>query len=209
MTKLKPSETINKILISSTSRFVGEYSSNNLFIGHAWPDAHSSLYPRFSENSGSRSFYMIVFESPPWEEDSIIIPSYQPFGEVLCTYLSILYGKRFDSHGFFESRGTFFLPNLDSMSPTPFPSAPPNSYSPRKDLEIELNLVRFELIDALISTEYGEEKFLRFLQTAGGYYYRALQVADTQPEVAFLNLVTCGEILSNYYDYDQSTLIDP
>lgn len=152
---------------------------------------------------------MIVFEVPPWEEDSVIIPSYRSFGEVVCTYLSILYGKRFDSHGFFESRGSFHLPNLDSVSPTLHPTAPPHNHSPRKNLEIELNLAKFDLIRTLVNTEFSKEKFLRFLQTAGGYYYRALQVSDTQPEVAFLNLVTCGEILSNYYDYERSSLLNP
>ncbi len=51
-------------------------------------------------------------------------------------------------------------------------------------------------------------KFRRFLEIAGKFYLQALQSFEKQPEIAYLNLITCGEVLSNYYKYDKDELLD-
>ena len=43
---------------------------------------------------------------------------------------------------------------------------------------------------------------------SGSFYLRALQIVEEQPEIAFVDLVTSGEILSNYFDYEDDELFD-
>ncbi|QKV57486.1 MAG: hypothetical protein HT580_09795 [Dechloromonas sp.] len=49
---------------------------------------------------------------------------------------------------------------------------------------------------------------MTFLQTAGRFYLRALQNFEERPDVAYLNLITAGEVLSNYFNYDKDELLD-
>jgi hypothetical protein len=51
------------------------------------------------------------------EGKSILIPNYSPFAEQVCTALSILFGKRFDNHGFLVSHQSFYVPDLGAVAP--------------------------------------------------------------------------------------------
>jgi hypothetical protein len=147
-------------------------------------------------------------KTPPLDRSpGAIIPDYSAIGDVFSIYLSILYGKRFDNHGLVESLGNFWLPNY-----LPFgnynPILPFNSRKPRPDLEIPLSLHEIKRIAPLLHEGQVNSRFERFLMSAGRFYVHALQHAESQPEIAFLDLITCGEILSNFFDYDQDDLLD-
>lgn len=46
------------------------------------------------------------------------------------------------------------------------------------------------------------------LHAAGSFYLQALQNFEERPDVAYLNLITAGEVLSNFYSYDKDELLD-
>ena len=112
---LKPTETVERILISSTSRFVAAYEADGIIIAHAWPgftSLHGSL--RMNEGPLSRSAYMLSFDVPEVPRlPGVVIPNYESAGEAVCALLSLLFGKRFDTHGVVQSHGDFRVPNLE------------------------------------------------------------------------------------------------
>jgi len=51
-----------------------------------------------------------------------------------------------------------------------------------------------------------ELRFVQILTAASGFYARALRAAEDDPETAFLHLITCGEILSEFFRYEEDKL---
>lgn len=204
MHKLRPPETIQKLLISTTSRLRGEFESDLLLVAHAWRDSQVN----WTESPLSRSTYIVAFETEPHEKKvGSMLPNYAWVGDVICIYLSILYGKRFDSHGLIEGTGMFRLPDYSLFRSLIQPRLAQNSHSPRRDIAIPLNLVEISRIEPLLRPGQ-DERFLTFLQTAGRFYLQALQNFEERPDVAYLNLITAGEVLSNYFSYDKDDLLD-
>ena len=204
MHKLRPPETIQKLLISTTSRMLGEFEGDLLLVAHAWRDSQVNS----TESPLSRSTYIVAFETEPHEKEvGSMLPNYAWVGDVICIYLSILYGKRFDSHGVIEGTGMFRLPDYSLFQSLIQPRLPQNSHAPRRDIAIPLNLVEIGRIEPLLRPGQ-DARFLRFLQTAGRFYLQALQNFEERPDVAYLNLITAGEVLSNYYNYDKDELLD-
>jgi len=204
MHKLRPPETIQKLLISTTSRLVGEFESDLLLVAHAWRDSQVNS----TESPLSRSTYIVAFETEPYEKKiGSMLPNYAWVGDVICIYLSILYGKRFDCHGVIEGAGMFRMPDYSSFQSLIEPRLPQNSHVPRRDIAIPLNLAEISRIEPLLQP--GQDvRFVTFLQTAGRFYLQALQNFEERPDVAYLNLITAGEVLSNYYSYDKDELLD-
>ncbi|MHC1715060.1 MAG: hypothetical protein AB9858_05620 [Acidaminococcaceae bacterium] len=203
---LRPNETVQKLIISSTSRFIGEYESANLLITHAWQNS-LGLKIGYSENPYCRNYYEVVFKTEPIEhKPGIIIPNYSYMGDFYCICLSIFYGKRFDNHGTIENMGSFQIPNLFGTSiPTSYFEISFNNHQPRKDLSIELNFEKIALIADIISMSI-DENILNVIISAGRFYTRALQTFETEPELAFLDFITCGEILSNSKEYNEDEM---
>ena len=212
MSELRPKKTVQKILISTTSRFIGEYEADGMLIAHASSGfaGTPNLPTTLTENPLCRNSFIISFETPPMEKDPLALPDYSVVGDRWCTYLSILFGKRFDNHGLVEGIGFFRLPQFEHYSTLCNPRLPQNNHSPRKDLEIELDLKLVSLVERLIVNRNLEPQFVQFLRSAGRFYLQALQTFERQPETAYLNLITCGEILSNYYndEYEKEDLLD-
>lgn len=119
--------------------------------------------------------------------------------------MSILFGKRFDNHGLTEGVGFFNLPKLDTTQPIELSNIGLNNHSPRKDLEIELNLDKVKIIEKILNGEVAENVH-NIIISAGRFYLRALRVFEEEPELAFLDLITCGEILSNFHQYTEDEL---
>lgn len=206
---LRPDKTIQKLIISSTSRFVGEYESESLLITHAWQQGRENSSIGLEENPYCRNYYAVVFKTTPSEEKAgVVIPDYTYIGDFLCIYLSILFGKRFDNHGLMEGSGYFKLPNVGMNRPIAFSRIGTNNHLPRKDLEIELNFDKVKLIEKLL---YGDvaENIKNIIISAGRFYLRSLRIFEEEPELAFLDLITCGEILSNFNTYSDEELFDP
>ena len=198
---LRPRECVTKILLSTPSYFVGGYEEEDFLLSIAF-NRNSRYDPRDLEH------FIFTIKTPPRDRSpGAIVPDYSATGDVLSIYLSILYGKRFDNHGLVESLGNFWLPNyLHTGSYDP--DLPFNSRKPRPDLEIPLSLHEIKRIAPLLHEGQLDPRFEHFLMSAGRFYVHALQHAETQPEIAFLDLITCGEILSNFFDYDQDDLLD-
>lgn len=211
MTDLHPDRYVQKALISTTSKLFGIYENKDILITHAW--SHYSGQGQFTntENPLCRNSFVVTFRVDEVEKTigkTTMLQNYSYMGDVISCYLSILYGKRFDSHGLLESVGRFCLPQFQQYSSFSKPQIPQNNHSPRKDLEIPLNLVEISRIERLLLDESLNERFVHFLDTAGKFYLLALQSFESQPEIAYLNLVTAGEVLSNYFHYDKDDLLD-
>lgn len=209
MHKLRPPETIQKLLISTTSRLLGEFESDLLLVDHAWRDFHyRRLEMTLTEGPLSRSTYVVAFETESHSKEvGSMLPNYAWVGDVICIYMSILYGKRFDSHGLIEGAGMFQVPDYSLFQSLIQPRLPQNSHDPRRDITIPLNLVEIAKIEPLLRPGL-DERFMTFLQAAGRFYLQALQNFEERPDVAYLNLITAGEVLSNYYSYDKDELLD-
>lgn len=66
MHKLRPPETIQKLLISTTSWLLGEFESDLFLVAHAWRDFHDRrLEVTLTEGPLSRSTYVVAFETEP------------------------------------------------------------------------------------------------------------------------------------------------
>lgn len=211
MASVRPLETVNKALLSTTSSFIGEYEGDGVLVGHAWPgfrDAAASS--RRHDGPASRAAFVFVFETPPIERAvGITLPDYSGMPELLTWYLSVLFGKRFDNHGLIETIGHFSLPNLDQFSVLCRHTLPHNSRNLRADYPIPLNLGELARIKQLLAEPGPPEAFLRIFQTACKFYCQAIQTVEKDPEVAYLHLVTSVEILSSLPNSTNDTLLDP
>jgi hypothetical protein len=207
---LRPLETRQKALISTTSRLVGEYEKSGLLLTHAWPHSFDwSVSVRWSEGPASRSAFILAFETETIEEKSgLLLQDYSLTVELICAYLSVLFGKRFDSHGLLESVGLFRVPDLAQFGYLCDHHLPQNSHSPRVDFSVPLNLVEVSRIDRLLLDDIPDLNFLRVFRGAAKFYLQAIQNAEHDPEVAYLHLITAGEILSHFHGYEKDRLLD-
>ena len=207
---LRLSETIQRILISSTSRFIAEYEAEGIHITHAWPGFHNDGGPfRLKEGPLSRSAYMISFVTPEVEKaPGVVIPRYEHVGDWLCSLLSLLYGKRFDSHGCVEFNGHFSLPNLAQFSSLCIPTLPQNDHNERSDIPIPLDLRQVARFNPMLMGNFGDGPAASTVNAAAKFYLQALQNAENDSDVAYLNLITAGEILANGHHPQNEDLLD-
>jgi hypothetical protein len=154
----------------------------------------------------SRNF--IVLSVAIDTRQGILIPNYNFFGDQVCAVLSILYVKRFDNHGFLVSHGMFYVPEFNEGAPTNYFNAAPYNHQPRKDGGVPLELQRFASVAPIFTEESMEENFKSILLAASRFYLRSLQAFDQEPEAAYLDLITCGEILANFYEYTPDQRLD-
>lgn len=212
MNTLKPDECVQRVLLSTRSRLVGEYDhpdEPDLLVTHAW--LRGPEMSRMLGNSAfSQSFYVASFrtELVPRDRPMTVLPDYAYFGEFLAVHLSILYGKHFQSHGLLESSGSFRVPEKLDLGPTSLFSLPPFNHAPRKCVPTALNLCEVSRIRPVLDGSSTENDAGRILFTAGRFYNRALTEMEELPELAYLDLITCGEIISNKRDVREERLFD-
>ena len=201
--QLRPKENIHKTLISTTSRMTGEYENRDILITHAWPHFQSrSIGMRFTETPMSRSGYVIAFETPPNEKGpGVPVPDYSPTGEVLAAYLSVLFGKRFDCHGLLEGSGFYQIPDFGSYDTPCNPKLPFNSHDTRTCFGVPLAINQFSMIEGVIADPPPGTADLSRLNAACKFYMQALQNAEHNTEVAYLHLITAGEVLSSDFRF--------
>lgn len=199
---LRPDPDVQKLMLSTTSNFRGEFDTPDVLIAHSC--IRTAALFRSMEGPASRSAFILSFRTKPIEPaPGVIIPDYSFTGDFVASCLSLLFGKRFDNHGMLESTGIFEVPDLTPFSSLCKPTLPHNSYAPRADYPVPLNLSEVARIFPLLSRAGLDLEFATTLQAAAKYYWQALQSYERDPETAFLNLITAGEILSNYKDFDQ------
>ncbi|CAJ4806924.1 Uncharacterised protein [Burkholderia pseudomallei] len=197
-------------MLSSTSRFVGELDQPDLLLTHAFPNLGDRLgFTRMTEGPLSRSAFVACFETPPIvKAPGVVLPDYSAVGDVLASMLSVLYGKRFDNHGLTESLGRYVLPDTTLFSSTCNVALPHNSHAERANFPVELNLMEGSRIVSFFRLRAQDQRFATAFEGACSFYARALRNCESDPEVAYLHLITAGEILSAYFSRDQDTLLD-
>ncbi len=207
--KLKPDETVQKMLVSTTSRMVGEYESDTIVITLALSSNDLPPRMRIIENPLSRSAYIIALETPPRNRNaSITVPNYSATGETICAYLSVLFGKRFDFHGSVERTGYYQIPDLAAYGRICNPKLPFNSHEERSCFPVPMKIDRFESIERIFTDPKIDKKLLSKLDAVCKFYMQALQNAEIDPEIAYLHLITAGEILSSFFSYSQKEILD-
>ena len=207
---LLPDETLQKVLISTPSRFVGELNGGHFLLTHAWPDfADRHIGARLDEGPASRSAYVFVFRTEAPKKKQVALPNYSAAGPMICSYLAVIFGKRFDSHGLTEGTGFFHVPEPSAYLRLCDHRLPWNSHKPRSDLNIPLKLEEARVLEPLLGDTPAEDmQFVRTFQGASKFYLQALQNFDSDPEVAYLHLITCLEIISESFAFDKAELFD-
>ena len=195
---LRPKETVQKILVSTTSRMTGEYENREILITHAWPHFQSSsIEMRFSETHMSRSSYVIAFETPPIERrPGVQRPDYSAMGEILAAYMAVLFGKRFDCHGLLEGGGFYHIPELGSYDMPCNPKLPFNSHDTRECFPVPLEINQFSMIEGVFLSPASGTTDLSRLNATCRFYMQAVQNAESNTEVAYLHLIVAGELLA-------------
>ncbi len=211
----KPTPSIHRLLLSTSSRLGGEFDSPDISIVMAWPNLFSGDKKppvlHLSETVYSRNFFVVSLNIEDPDEGTtkpLRMPSYSYYCMRISALMSMLYGKRVTYHGFLVSHGFFCMPDLSEHHPSAYCDAGPNSFTPRKDLEIPLDLKEFQRVAPLVTDEQQNQHFLNILFAAGRFYERLLRMYDTDPEYAYLDLVTFGGILQNYYEFTEEELYD-
>lgn len=205
---LRPAKHTQKLLISTTSRFVGEYVHDRLLLTHSWEIGN--MQDSLQENPHCKNYYVVAFDTSAWGEKGELdyeYLDYDPYGELICTYLSVLFGKRFDYNGLIEANGMFYRPRLETGAPLWYPTMTINSHRPRSDVSIALNLANVKMLQPILVDDIGG-RAIEIASAAGEFYSRSLRTFEIDPDMAFLDLVTCGEILANYYEYTDEEIYD-
>lgn len=197
-----------RVLVSTTSNLVGEHRGGEVRLTLAFPDSES-INLRLSETPISRSAVMVLFdmERPKSSRPTLPLPSAEWVGQCICDALSVLYGKRFDSHGLVQSEQIFWVPDLLLYSSSSHPKLPFNSHRPRTTAPVPLNLDQAARVDDWLMPSMDDSE-RRLIQTACGFYARALRNAERDVEVAYLHLITAGELLTGLDDYRAEDLLD-
>ena len=142
--ELHPDDTIQKVLISTTSYFTGTFESENLLITHSWADFGGFRGKlQFEPGPLSRLNFVVVFRTPSIEPSpGVAVPHYGGVGESICSLLAVFFGKRFDSHGSLENMGVYQTPDLSTHDQICDPNLPFNSREPRTTDSMPLSLVQ-------------------------------------------------------------------
>ncbi|WP_214780628.1 hypothetical protein [Exiguobacterium sp. s22] len=210
MNPLLLNKNVHKILISSSSRFTGEFHSEGVCLDLCFPPSHSRMFHTINEHPTNRTF---IAASLIYEHDGgMILPDLSEYGDLFCSLLSVLFGKEFKSHGLLESNGNFRLPAIETAFNSYYKN-PQYNYNSRVDLDIPLDLGKFELLLPLLEDHKDNLELFNFQQiilAASQLYNRSLSIYLEEKELAFLDLITCGEILSNLHsvNYSDELLFD-
>lgn len=199
---LKPNIGIQRFIFSSPVKFYGEYNSDTLNISIMFDRDISSAF------NTSQNFYMasILTEyKVPDGEIVWVFPDYSYYSDVICMCISVLYGKAVYNHGFIEEHGGFRCPDMNIPHIADYEK---NIYSGkvRKDLEIPFNLAEISRVAQLFEMMDDNKRYKSFLNAAR-FYWRALRNMEKEPELAFIDLVSCGESLTSGYDFSEDVLI--
>lgn len=206
---LKPDRTVQKFLISAPCAFTGEFEIEGLLLAHAWPGIRdrAALARRASGEVG-RGAFILAFRTDPADHGGVVIPNYDHIGEMVCSYLSLLYGKCFSNHGAVEASGFYNLPSLQNWDANADTVLPQNKVSPRPDFAIPLVLNEAWRLVPLLFGETTHNDDVRAFRGAAKFYHQALRAAEQDLEVAYLHLITAGEIISEAVKIEPDRLFD-
>lgn len=205
-----PRKDITKFLISTPARFTGVCTSEKYYLVAAHDNHGKASYTARTDERIFRQYLEIAVETPEYDGKSIIIPDYTHISDNFSIALSVLFGKRFDSHGLLQQHGRGYVPVVDGSNSIYNKNLCFNSLEPRSNYGVSLDLANFNKIQNVVFEQ--EEECLKSAQEtflyAGRFYAQSLRQVETSPEIAFLSLITVGEILSSYFKYPIEDLID-
>ena len=208
---LRPEKSHHRVLISTTSRLTGEFNSAELLITHAFPGFQSEEFQNFCRPSSTVRQSLVVVHKTSYESQDVVSFSRdQGFAEDLTAYLSVLFGKRFDNHGDLQHDGYFFMPDTNVLRIPCNQSLPFTSNAPRRGLEIPLDLSEGWRIAPLLTPfkSKWKQKHISTLGVACRFYAQALRSYEFYPELAYLHLITAGEVLSSGFRFRKQSLLD-
>jgi hypothetical protein len=204
-----PQKDLTKYLISTPAYFKGSIKDKDFYIKEAYPNYSLETYVPFSSERIYRHYLDLTARTPLYKEGELVIPNYSPYAETFCIALSVLFGKRFDSHGLLIQHGDVHVPSLQTSHNIVNKNLTFNSSNSRVDFSLELDLSNFSKIKNVIFGNEPEKVEARStFFYAGRFYVQSLRIAEENPEIAFLSLITCGEIISKYFKYEVEELID-
>lgn len=206
---LKPASNVQKFLISASCHLAGRLDTPNLLIADAMPGlGNRTTHQRLRSVDNARTVFTLVFRTNPEDQGQLIIPQYDWLAEQVCGYLSLFYGKRFDSHGATENSGLFGLPDLRALDLFCDPRLPQNGNRLRVDFGHPLELELFDAILPLLFSAPGHDPRVVPFRTALKFYQQALWAAEHDMEIAYLHLISAGEILTGSLKLDEASLVD-
>ena len=174
-------------------------------IAHAFPFSDTArMHSGVKFNPFARNYFVVACSTGAPEPGQFL--DVRHLGELFCLVLGVFYGKRFHNHGSLEENGFYGLPITDEIRTTRYPETCFSNDEPRPDLEIPLDLSRFGAVSDLVFAP--TERWWPTFRAAGVHYLEAIRSFDYQPEIAYLHLVTAGEILGYYYEYPDEALYD-
>lgn len=197
---LRPNNEVQKVLLSSPARFTGEYIGEDWLVTHAWQLGRNQRpVPSFD-----RSYLIVAFETGKEEktEGSPVI-NWTPTGEYVASMMSLLYGKRFDSHGSVEMTGSFHVPNLETASDNCNPLRPYHGDSLRADYAVPLKLSELFRFRKIMEEKATDRRLGEAFHTATLFYSRALRAIHHSPEIAYLHLITACERMAEVAPFDE------
>lgn len=206
------------LLIGSPVHFVGELTSEHFHLTHAWPAFGSPYFDPNPTSPLAQFFFTVSFESAERPEDeakAVVLPDFNYVADFFCVFLSVWFGKHFKNLGFVQTNGSHRVPELLAIEPCQCRDLLPFNRKPRKDLGIELNLQRAEPLRCIFDSIFLEidnnqpvPDDLELAFTAGRFYRQALDLFTTDPELAYLSLVSAGEVLVGALEYSSEELFD-
>lgn len=218
LNSFRPDKLSFTLILSSPAQFIAECGSDKFLLTHAWRTFGAGLQDFNLGSRYSRNFFALTFrerERSSEEEQKRQPPHYNYVGDYFCVFLSLYFGKRFDNHGFLLDHGHYCLPNVQPPQPLKSHAALPFTTNPRTDLGIPLRFDEATLLMPMLDRVFAEvdgtgqlspDILLAF--TAGRFYQQALQQYDSDPELAFLNLVNAGEVLASGLPFTEAELGD-
>ena len=123
---------------------------------------------------------------------------YSSKAQLICSYLSLVYGKRFDYHGLIEHEGFYHFPNFSRFDERFNLELPFNSHAKRQCFPFPTDLTNFSFMEKMMSGEDIRKEFLYRFNAACKLYAQALRNAEYEDETAYLNLVMAGELLAQH-----------
>jgi len=206
--KLAPHRQVQKFLLSTPAPLSDDFESTALIVREAYTGLRQRAGHQQRIGPTGRTALTLSFRTPAEDHGGIIIPDYDHVGDMMCAYLAVLYGKRFDNHGALESSGYFRVPDLAALDAYVDRRVPTASDQPRADFSIPLSLRELDRLAPLMLGPSGRSPEATVFRTASRFYLRALQTEEADIEIAYLHLVTCGEVLSNGLDVNADQLLD-
>lgn len=203
----KPRKDITKLLISTPSHFGGSFENDTFRV--VTTNQNVGVKTARRDERIYRQYLEITVETPEYQYDTVVIPDYSQIGENFCIALSVLFGKVFESHGVLQQHGRAYLPDINSKKYLHNKNLTFNSSSPRVDFGVDLNLENIKYIQDVL---YEHDELTAGAQStfwyAGRFYIQSLRIVEENPELAFLSLITAGEILASYFKYSSDELLD-